>query len=77
MIQLVLEFCIYLFLYLFLAIIGFYTGEFFLYFITLGRKKIRWNYYKDVKTASRFVVLTEISIWIGVVLWILLIAMIV
>ena len=50
----------------------FYTGEIILYILTLGRKKPRWNYYLDA-SPSKFIILTEISFWIGFLFWIFLI----
>lgn len=53
-------------------ILCFYTGEIILYTLTLGRKKPRWNYYLDA-SPSKFIILTEISFWIGFFFWIFLI----
>ena len=55
---------------LFFEIILFYTGEFILYFITFGRKKPRWDYYLD-SSPTIFVIFTEISVWVGLLFWIL------
>ena len=46
----------------------FYTGEILLFFLTLGKKKPRWNYYSDEK-ASRWVIFTEVSVWLGFTFW--------
>ena len=73
MITSIIEVCIDLFFYIFIAIIGFYTGELILFLITLGKRKIRWNYYRDIKNSRKFVILTEISIWIGCIFWVLVI----
>ena len=54
----------------------FYTGEFLLYAITLGRKKVRWDYYISEKSSTKFVVFSEISTWIGFAFWIGLILLI-
>ncbi len=56
----------------FAEIVCFYTGEIILYILTLGRKKPRWNYYLD-ESLSKFIILTEISFWIGFFFWIFLI----
>ena len=58
--------------HIFIEIICFYTGEIILFIITFGHKKPRWDYYKDV-SASKWVILTEISFWIGAAFWIMLI----
>jgi len=50
----------------------FYTGEIILFIITLGHKKPRWDYYADEKP-SRFVILTESSVWIGFVFWLFIV----
>lgn len=42
----------------------FYTGEIFLFVLTFGSRKPRWNYYTN-ETALKFVIFTEISTWIG------------
>ena len=59
--------------HLFVEIICFYTGECVLYVLTLGRKKPRWDYYADAKP-TKFVILTELSVWIGFFFWILVIS---
>lgn len=46
----------------------FYTGEIVLFVLTLGKKKPRWDYYER-EPASRFVILTELSTWIGIAFW--------
>ena len=60
----------------FLEIVFFYTGEIILFLISFGRKKPRWDYYTNA-TASKFVVFTEISEWIGLLFWIAIIVLIV
>ena len=64
----------YLFYRLFIEIFCFYTGEIILSIITCGKKKPRWDYYAEEKP-SKFVVLTEISVWLGISYWILVIAL--
>ena len=49
-------------------IILFYTGEILLFVISLGHKKPRWDYYTK-ETPSKFVILTEISVWLGLAFW--------
>jgi hypothetical protein len=56
--------------HLFVEIICFYTGEIILYVITFGRKKPRWDYYSDA-SPSKWIILTEVSTWIGIIFWIL------
>jgi hypothetical protein len=46
----------------------FYTGETILFIVTFGYKKPRWDYYAEEKP-SRFVIFTEMSIWIGFAFW--------
>lgn len=46
----------------------FYTGEIVLFIITLGYKKPRWDYYTSEKP-SRFVIFTELSLWVGFAFW--------
>jgi len=54
-----------------LEICCFYTGEIIIFLVTLGYKKPRWDYYVCIDTsASMFVILTEISTWIGIAFWI-------
>ncbi|MBI5748547.1 MAG: hypothetical protein HZA00_05425 [Nitrospinae bacterium] len=48
----------------------FYNGEIFLFLLTFGNRKPRWDYYAD-EPASKFVIFTEISIWIGLAFWLL------
>ena len=53
-------------------VIGFYTGEVLLFLLSFGRKKIRWDFYAEEKP-SKFVYLTEASVWIGGIFWICII----
>ena len=48
----------------FLETFLFYTGEIVLFILTFGKKKPRWKYYTD-KSASKFIIFTQISLWIG------------
>lgn len=50
----------------------FYSGEIVLFIITLGYKKPRWDYYADEKP-SRFIILTELSVWIGFIFWLFIV----
>lgn len=61
--------------HLFIEIVCFYTGEFILFFLTIGQKKPRKDYYSDA-SATKFVIMTEISVWIGMAFWILTIGFI-
>ena len=51
-------------------VLFFYTGEVVIFIITFGKRKPRWNYYTD-ESASRFVIFTEASTWIGFAFWLL------
>jgi hypothetical protein len=61
--------------HVFIEIICFYTGEIILYLLTLGKKKPRWDYYTGA-SPTKFVIMTEISVWIGFAFWILTIGFI-
>ena len=54
-----------------------WTGEVILFIFTLGRHKPRWDTYTNESSASKFVIFSEISLWIGIAFWILLIASVV
>ena len=55
--------------HIFIEVICFYTGEIILCFLTFGKKKPRWDYYaKD--TPFKFVLMTEISWWLGFFFWV-------
>jgi len=45
-----------------------WTGEIILFLVTLGRHKPRWDLYTD-ESPSRFVIFSEISTWIGMIFW--------
>jgi hypothetical protein len=50
-----------------------WTGEILLYLITFTKHKPRWDLYtKD--SFSRFVIFSEISLWIGMAFWVAVIA---
>lgn len=57
-------------------IIMVWTGEIVLFIITLGRHRPRWDQYTS-ETFGRFVVFTEISLWIGVLLGISIILLLI
>jgi len=54
-----------------LETICFYTGEIILFILSFGRKKPRWDYYSDT-SLSKWIILTEISLWIGAAFWVLI-----
>ncbi len=61
---------------LIVGIVFFYTGEIILYIVTFGSKKPRWDYYSNESTL-RWVILTEMSWWVGFLFWIFTIGWIV
>ena len=52
-----------------------WTGEIVLFIITLGKHKPKWDLYAEAKP-QKFVIFTEISLWLGVAFWIGLIIII-
>ena len=66
----------YIVYHLFIEVICFYTGECILYIITFGKKKPKWDYYLDEKP-SKFVIFSELSVWVGLCFWIFIIVLIV
>jgi len=71
--MIIIEVFIDFILYVLLAFLGFFTGEFILFIVTLGKRKVRWNYYKHIDDSLTWYILTEKSIWLGVVFWMLII----
>jgi hypothetical protein len=69
MINEIIEVILELLLRIFVETFFFYTGEILLFILTFGKKKPRWNYYNDA-SASKFVIFTEISVWIGMAFWV-------
>lgn len=59
------------FVRLFFEVIFFYTGEIVLALVTFGTRKPRWNYYTD-ESATKFVIFTELSVWVGFATWLFL-----
>lgn len=51
-----------------------WTGEILLFVLTLGKHKPRWNLYVEEKPA-KFVIFTELSLWIGIAFWVAVIAL--
>jgi len=60
---------------LFVEVICFFTGEAILYFLSIGNRKPRWAYYGNAST-TKFMIMTEISVWIGMAFWIFIIGII-
>ena len=58
-----------------IEVVCFYTGEIVLYLLTFGRKKPRWDYYTEASPV-KFMIMTEISVWMGLAFWILAIVFI-
>ena len=56
---------------LIIEFIFFYTGEIMLFIATVGKRKPRWNYYAD-EPASKFVIFTELSTWLGIAFWLVI-----
>jgi hypothetical protein len=50
--------------HLFIEVVCFYTGEIILSLLKIGKKKPRWDYYVEA-SPTKFVIMTEISVWIG------------
>jgi hypothetical protein len=50
-----------------------WTGEIVLFLITFGKHKPRWDLYAS-ESPSRFVIFSEISLWIGMAFWIAVVA---
>jgi hypothetical protein len=46
-----------------------YTGEILLYLLSFGRRKPRWDIYAN-DAASKFVIFTEVSFWLGAAFWV-------
>jgi len=55
------------------AVLFFWTGEIILFLLSFGKHKARWSFYAE-ETPFRFVVFSDISEWIGMAFWILLVA---
>jgi hypothetical protein len=54
-----------------LAIMFAWTGEIVLFLITFGAHRPRWELYSR-QTPARFVLFSEISLWIGAAFWTLI-----
>ena len=51
-----------------IEILFFYTGEIVLFVLTVGNKKIQWNYYSD-DSVTKWMLMTELSTWVGFAFW--------
>jgi len=56
--------------YVIVELTCFFTGEFVLYLITFGRKKPRFDYYLS-ESLTDWILLTDLSFWIGFAFWVL------
>ena len=65
----ILEFIVEVIFRLIVEIVGFYTGEIILSFITLGTKKVCWDIYEDT-SVSKWTIMTELSTVVGLAFWI-------
>ena len=53
-----------------------WTGEIILFALTLGKHKPRWDLYTE-DSPSRFVIFSEISLWIGMIFWFVILVVII
>ena len=53
-----------------------WTGEISLFVVTLGKHKPRWDLYTN-DPPSRFVIFSEISLWIGMIFWFVILVVII
>lgn len=59
--------------WLLFAILFAWTGEIVLFVITLGKHKIQWDLYVN-KSPIRFTIFSEVSLWIGLGIWVFIVA---
>jgi len=52
----------------FLEIPIMWTGEILLFLFSFGKRKPRWDLYAD-ESGGKFVIFTDISLWIGAIFW--------
>lgn len=69
MLDSILEGFVELIFRLLVEIVLFYTGEVVLFIMTWGQRKPRWDYYTD-ESVTKFILLTDLSVLIGVLFWI-------
>ena len=48
----------------------FYTGEFILLILTLGKKNVRWDLYTGEEDNRKYIFLKGISVLIGTIFWV-------
>jgi hypothetical protein len=53
-----------------------WTGEKLLYLFSFGKRKPRWDLYAD-ESGSKFVIFSDISLWIGLVFWLGMVVLII
>lgn len=58
--------------WLLVDVVAVVTGEAVLWALTFGRRKPRWDLYTSERPRG-FVVLSELSFWVGIASWVLLI----
>jgi len=68
----VFEEIIKLFFRLIFAMLFAWTGEIVLFVISIGTHKPRWDLYAK-QSSCRFVIFSEISLWIGMTFWVAII----
>jgi len=65
----IITFVIELIFRIIVEILCFYIGEIVLSVITLGKKRIRWDWYAN-ESATKWMLLSDFSVMIGIVFWI-------
>ncbi len=70
MLEIILEFLFWLVF----EVLFVWTGEVILYLITLGKHRPRWDLYTE-ESPSRFVIFSELSFWVGVVFWVVVVVL--
>ena len=52
-----------------------WTGEIVLFVVTMGKHKPRWDLYTE-ESPCRFAIFSEISLWVGVIFWVVVLVVI-
>lgn len=73
MADIIIEIATFLFRVLF-EIVFSWTGEIVLFLVTFGKHRPRWNLYTD-ESAGKFVLFSEVSLWIGIAFWVFVVAL--
>ncbi len=75
MLDAIVEGIIEILFFLLIDVVCFFTGEIIISTLSFGHRRWRWNYRKN-HNLTKTMILTDISVWVGMAFWVTLVIII-